>query len=169
MAGYKLAVNGVPQQIQVEVSHAICARIFANEIHDRGVALPASGFLVACVEPEIAAVLGEGVLGNPTPTNRSEARVVNDRFHPAIELTDPRGLKVAPDMIPAAVALNVLNVGIVLGPDSIAPNQLDTTSMTMTLDRVLSRLPTMHSSILWTLSCGFCTTFRNAGCAPNRA
>lgn len=27
VAGYKLAVNGVPQQIQVEVPHAICARI----------------------------------------------------------------------------------------------------------------------------------------------
>lgn len=57
-----------------------------------------------------------------------------DRFHPAIELIDPRGLKMAPDMIPAAVALNILNAGIVLGANSVAPDQLDITSMTMTLD-----------------------------------
>jgi len=133
VGGYKLAVNGVPQQIQVEVPHAVSARIFANEIFDSGITLPVAGFSVACVEPEIAAVLGDGLLDNPTPANRAEARAVIDRFHPAIELIDPRGLKMSPDLIPAAVALNVMNVGIVLGPDSVTPDQLNLTEMTVTM------------------------------------
>jgi 2-keto-4-pentenoate hydratase len=143
----------------VGVPHAISARIFASEIYDSGVTLPVSGFRVACVEPEIAAVLGDGVVDNPTPANRAEARAVIDRFQPAIELIDPRGVKMAPDMIPAAVALNVMNAGIVLGPDSVAPDQLDLTGMTvtMTLDGAVAVKVTDNApqhpadSVMWLL------------------
>lgn len=133
VAGYKLAVNGVPQQMQLGLSQPISARIFGGEVYQSGASLPASGFQTLCVEPEIAAVLGEGVRDLATPGTRAEARQVVDRFHPAIELIDPRGLGMASDLIPAAVALNVMNAGIVLGPDSVAPGALDLSHMTTTL------------------------------------
>lgn len=133
VAGYKLAVNGLPQQMQLGLQQPLSARIFAREVHRTGASLPAAGFQVLCVEPEIAAVLGEGLRDMPTPKTRAEARKVVDRFHPAIELVDPRGLGMAPDLIPAAVALNVMNAGIIMGTESVAPDALDLSHMTATL------------------------------------
>lgn len=133
VAGYKLAVNGLAQQIQLQLPHPISGRIFGREVYDSGATLPLSAFQMLCVEPEIAAILGDEVETTPLPATRAETLGVIDRFHPAIELIDPRGNAMAPDAIPVAVALNVFNAGIVLGPGHVAPSRLDLTSMRVTL------------------------------------
>lgn len=133
VAGYKLAINGLPQQMQLGLTQPASARIFGNEIYGSGTELPASSFQMLCVEPEIAAILGDGVRDIAVPKTRAEARQVVDRFHPAIELIDPRGLGMAPDLIPAAVALNIMNAGIVMGEDQVAADALDLSHMTTTL------------------------------------
>lgn len=134
VAGYKLAVNGAPQQKHFGVDAPAAARIFAGEVHDSGVALPKADYDAVSIEPEIAAVLGEGVSALSGTVDRAGALAAIDRFHPAIELIDQRGYAVPALELAQAIALNVFNAGIVLGPESIAPGDLDLASMQVTLD-----------------------------------
>lgn len=132
--GFKLAVNGAPQMAHFGVSEPVWARIFADEIHQSGVALLRSGFSDVTIEPELAAVLGSGVAGLSGPVDRAGALAAIDRFHAAIELIDQRGT-VAPQLqLPQAVALNVFNAGIVLGEGSLAADALDLANMNVSLD-----------------------------------
>lgn len=134
VAGYKLAVNGAPQQAMFGVDQPVSGRIFAAEIYRSGVALPEAGFGDLCIEPEIAAVLGDGVAGIDAPVDRAGALAAIDRFHPAIELIDQRGVALPQVQLAQAVALNVFNAGIVLGEGHVAPADLDLPAMRVALD-----------------------------------
>ncbi|KIN64257.1 putative hydratase/decarboxylase 4-oxalocrotonate decarboxylase [Sulfitobacter noctilucicola] len=131
--GFKMAVNGAPQMAHFGVDEPVWARIFADQVHASGVTLPRSGFDAVSVEPEIAAILGAGVEKLTGAVDRDTALTLIDRFHPAIELIDQRGLSVPQLTLPQAVALNVFNAGCVLGPDHIAPADLDLEAMHVTI------------------------------------
>jgi 2-keto-4-pentenoate hydratase len=133
VGGFKLAVNGKPQMAYFDVSEPASARIFADEIHHSGVALPRAGFLDVSIEPELAAVLGPNVASLSGPVDRAGALAVIDRFHGAIELIDQRGIPMPQVKLPQAVALNVMNAGIVLGAGRIAPAALDLATLDVTL------------------------------------
>ena len=133
VGGYKLAVNGAPQMAHFGVSEPVSARILASEIYPSGSHLPRAGFHAVSVEPEIAAIIGEGVQDLTAPVDHAGAQALIDRFHPAIELIDQRGLQVPQLKLPQAVALNVFNAGCVLGESSIAPADLDLAAMQVTI------------------------------------
>jgi len=133
VGGYKLAVNGAPQMAHFGVTEPAWARIFATEIYASGTHLPRSSFHGVSVEPEVAAILGDGVQGLTAPVDRAGAEALIDRFHPAIELIDQRGLLLPQLTLPQAVALNVFNAGCVLGADHIAPADLDIAAMHVTI------------------------------------
>lgn len=134
VAGYKLAVNGAPQQAHFGVDQPATGRLFAPEIHSSGAALPLAAFHEVSIEPEIAAVLGDGVAEVRAPVDRAGALAAIDRFHPAIELIDQRGVPLPQMQLAQAIALNVFNAGIVLGEGHVAPADLDLAAMTVTLN-----------------------------------
>ena len=134
VGGYKLAVNGAPQMAHFGVDQPAAARVFAPEIYQNGVALPLAGFDRLCIEPEICAVLGERVADLDGPVDRAHALAAIDRFHVAFELIDQRGYAVPKLELAQAIALNVFNAGIVMGEDSVAPEDLDVDAINVTLD-----------------------------------
>jgi 2-keto-4-pentenoate hydratase len=133
VAGYKMAINGAPQMAHFGVTEPVCARVFAAEVHASGVMLPRAGFSALSVEPEITAILGEGVQDLTSPVDRAGALALIDRFHASIELIDQRGLSVPQLKIAQAVALNVFNAGCVLGAAHVAPADLDLPAMHVTI------------------------------------
>ncbi|MGD9862863.1 MAG: 2-keto-4-pentenoate hydratase [Pseudodonghicola sp.] len=133
VAGYKLAVNGAPQQAHFGVSEPAWARIFAGEVYPSGAALPLAGFDSVSIEPEICAVLGAGVELFTGPVDRAEALQAIDCFRPAIELIDQRGVPMPQLDLAQAIALNVFNAGIVLGEGRIAPEALELPALTVAL------------------------------------
>lgn len=136
VAGYKLAVNGVPQQQFFGVTEPAWGRIFAPEVHESGVAIALAGFDAVSIEPELCAVLGEGVQDLSGPVGRAAALRAIDHFRPAIELIDQRGVAMPDVQLAQAIAVNVFNAGIVLGAGRIAPEalELDTLQVTLSLD-----------------------------------
>ena len=132
VAGYKMAVNGAPQMAHFGVSEPVCARVFKAQVHASGVALPRHSFSSLSVEPEITAILGEGVQDITAPVDQAGALALIDRFHASIELIDQRGFSVPQLKLPQAVALNVFNAGCVLGEAHIAPADLDLAAMHVT-------------------------------------
>jgi len=134
VGGFKLAVNGAPQLAHFGVSEPVCARIFAAEIYQSGVALPLAAFGSVSVEPELCAILTDGAADLSGPVDRAGALALIDRFHAAIELIDQRGVAMPTLKLPQAVALNVFNAGIVLGEVSVAPDALDLPNMHVALE-----------------------------------
>ena len=133
VGGYKLAVNGAAQMAYFGVTEPVWARIFALEIHASGSHLPRSAYHALTVEPEIAAILGDGVQNLTAPVDLAGAAALIDRFHPAIELLDQRGISPADLTLPQAAALNVFSAGCVLGADHVAPADLDLAGMHVTI------------------------------------
>lgn len=133
IAGYKLAVNGAAQMKHFGVDEPVSARIFGDEKYDSGVALPRSGFVSVSVEPELLAVLGDGVKGLSGPVDRAGAIAAIDHFRPAIEVIDQRERPMPGTALPQAVALNVFNAGAVLGEGRIAPEALDLPNLHVTM------------------------------------
>lgn len=134
VGGYKLAVNGAPQMAHFGVDEPVSARVFAAEIYASGARLPWSQFQELAVEPELAAILSDGVQQVDAPLDRAGAQALIDRFHPAIELIDQRGFSVPKLKLAQAVALNVFNAGCVIGAQSVTPAELDLTSLHVTID-----------------------------------
>lgn len=130
IAGFKLAVNGAPQMAHFGVAEPVCARLFGAERHESGARVPRAGFQAVTIEPEIAAILGAVPEG---PVDRAGALAAIDRFLPAIELVDMRGLALPQLALAQAVALNVFNAGVVLGGPGLAPADLDIASLPVTL------------------------------------
>lgn len=133
IAGYKLAVNGKAQMAHFGVREPVCARLFGAEIHASGAELPRSRLPGLAVEVELAAILGEGVR-RAAPFDRAAALAAIDRFHAAFELIDMGGRNLAATPLAEAVALNVFNVGAVLGAQSVPPGALDTGAIGVTLE-----------------------------------
>ena len=134
IAGYKLAVNGAAQMAHFGVSEPVCARLFRDEIHDSGIALPRASFGEIAIEPELAAILGPAVADLSGPVDYDGARAAIARFHGAIELVDQRGIVMPSVQLQQAVALNVFNAGIVLGAGHIAPDDPGLHDITVSLD-----------------------------------
>ncbi|MEM8741862.1 MAG: fumarylacetoacetate hydrolase family protein [Pseudomonadota bacterium] len=132
IGGYKLAANSAAQMAHFSVAEPVCARIAGGEIHASGATLEAGGFDRVVVEPELAAVLGDGVTAG-APFDRAGTLAAIDRFHAAIELIDFRGRSLPDGTLSEAVALNVYNAGIVLGRAQIAPEALDLPGLHVTL------------------------------------
>ncbi|MFT7595573.1 MAG: 2-keto-4-pentenoate hydratase [Paracoccaceae bacterium] len=136
IGGYKLAVNGKPQMAHFGVTQPASARVFTDEIYRNGVTLPRSGFVGVTVEVELAAILGPHVGDLTTPVDLDTARAAIDRFHASFELIDQRGIALPQMQLPQAIALNVMNAGVVLGDDSLAPDALalDSLRVVMAVD-----------------------------------
>ncbi len=132
VGGYKLAINGAAQMAHFGVSEGASARVFADEIYPDGVSLPLAGFGSVSVEPELCAVLGEGVVGDGT-IDRAATIAAIDRFHAAIEVIDQRGFAVPQLTLQQAIGLNVFNAGIVMGAASIPAEELDPETLRATL------------------------------------
>ena len=133
IGGYKLAVNGKALMAHFGVGEPVSARVLAPEIHSGGVGLLRSGFMEVSIEPELVAVLGSSVAGLDGPVDRAGAIGAIDRFHAGIELIDQRGIAMPDVRLPQAIALNVFNAGCVLGTNSVAPDDLDTGNLHVTL------------------------------------
>jgi len=134
VAGYKLAINGAAQMAHFGVTEGASARVFSDEVYADGVALPRSAFASVSVEPELCAVLNDTVDGLSSPVDHLHVMAAIDRFHPAIELIDQRGFLVPQLTLQQAMALNFFNAGVVLGAESIAPQDLDVASLRVTMD-----------------------------------
>ena len=133
IAGYKLAVNGPAQMAHFGVTEPAAAFLFEREAVRSPAELAAGSFANLVIEPEIAAIIGAGIDDVGETLDRDDVAKAIEKFVPALELIDMRGLKMPDVTLPAAVALNVLNAGCVIGDDGVRPADLNLTDMTATL------------------------------------
>lgn len=140
VAGFKLAVNGKPQQAHFGVSEPAWARVLAPEVYPSGVALPKAAFGELCIEAEITAILGQGVTALKGAVTPGQAKGAIESLRASIELIDQRGISIAGVELGQAIAANVFNAGCVLGEGGIAPEALDLENLhvTLTLDGELA-------------------------------
>lgn len=133
-AGWKLAVNGKPQMQFFGVSEPVAARVFRAEVHDSGAALRRRDYHALTVEPEIMAVMGDGAASLGADATEAQVAAAIDRYLPAIELIDMRGLSLKDATLPQAVALNVFNAGAVTGGPGVVPGALDWRTVQVSLE-----------------------------------
>jgi 2-keto-4-pentenoate hydratase len=133
-AGWKLAVNGKPQMQFFGVSEPVAARVFRAEVHASGAALRRGDFHALTVEPEILAVMGKDAGALDADATEAQVAEAIDRYLPAIELIDMRGLSLKDATLPQAVALNVFNAGAVTGGPGVISGALDWRTVQVTLE-----------------------------------
>lgn len=133
IAGFKLAVNGAAQMAHFKVDQPVSARLFTDEIYESGANLPGSSFHKLCIEPELAAIIGPGIIDATAPVTREQAMAAIECFRPAIELVDQRGAALPKIKLAQGIGLNVFNAGIVLGEGKIAPEHLSLPNLAVTI------------------------------------
>lgn len=126
VGGWKIAANSPMLLDKFNLDAPITAPVFAQQMQQTPGALTAADYRQFAFEPEICAILGREIPLQPDGTaNREDVLACVDRFVPAFELLDMRGIDMAGVNIADAVAQNISNVGIVLGGPGIAPDALD--------------------------------------------
>lgn len=122
-AGCKIAFNTPTILEKLGIEKPAIGRILADQVYESGVMLDAGKYQKFMIEPEIAAVLGEGLpQGEHISVERAEAAV--DRYFPAFELLDRRNFE-GMMHVPTVIAHNVFNAGIVCGGPGLAPKDFD--------------------------------------------
>jgi 2-keto-4-pentenoate hydratase len=129
VAGYKLAVNSKMLMERFGVSEPASGRLFADQVCQSPTELPANTFRQFAYEPEIAAIMANGLPASDAPYNQEQVAAAIERFVPAFEVLDLRGSDIATIGLAEAVAQNITNAGIVVGGPGLAPSELDITAV----------------------------------------
>lgn len=133
VAGWKIAANSAALMARFGVDEPLSGRIFAGQRHNSPANLKASAYRQFAIEPEIAAIMGATIAPQDVPYDTETVRQAIDRFVPSMELLDMRDADMPNIHLPDAVAQNISNVGTVVGGPGIAPDQIDTAAIRMTL------------------------------------
>ncbi|MEO1551967.1 MAG: fumarylacetoacetate hydrolase family protein [Pseudomonadota bacterium] len=131
--GYKIAWNTPQAMVESGLREPGFGRLFQGRLAPTGTVVERGSLTSPFAEPEFAAVLR----ADPGPTpDRDKLMETIDKFVPAIEILDRRGLT-APASSPDMVAQNIFNAGVVMGFRGVPPEDLPPDITTrVTLDGV---------------------------------
>lgn len=134
VAGWKIAANSAALLARFGIDEPASGRVFSAQSHDSPAKLRSADYRQFALEPEIAAVMGKTLRAEDAPHDRETVKSAIERFVPAMELLDMRDADMPSIHLPDAIAQNISNVGAVLGGPGVAPDQLDITTLRMTID-----------------------------------
>jgi 2-keto-4-pentenoate hydratase len=115
-AGYKIGCTSKVMQDYLQIPHPCAGGIFAQGIHQSGVALRAADFIRVGVECEIAIRLAQDLLPLDAPFTAQHVTEAIGDCHPAIEIVDDRYVQWETLGAPTLVADDFFAAGCVLGP-----------------------------------------------------
>lgn len=129
VAGWKIAANNPALLERFGLREPISAPVFSGQIRRSPARLDRGDYLQFAFEPEIAAIIGRDIAVTDGPPDRETVADAIDRFVPAFELLDMRGIDMPSVHIADAVAQNISNVGLIFGGPGIAPRDLDISTL----------------------------------------
>ena len=128
--GYKIGCTSAVMQQYINIPHPCAGGVFAQGVHESGVALRAGDFVRVGVECEIAVRLARDLAPGEAPFTAEWVAEAIDAYLPAIEIVDDRYVKWETMGAPTLIADDFFAAGCVLGPAvarSAAPNLLEVT------------------------------------------
>lgn len=134
IAGWKIAANSQALMDRFGLTEPASGRMFAQQCHTAPAQLALGDYAQFAFEAEIAAVMKTTLAPGDGPFDADTVTAAIDRFVPAFELLDMRGIDMPNAQIADVIAQNISNVGCVIGGPGCAPADLDTLSMRTTID-----------------------------------
>src|ERR1017187_1058106 len=125
--GYKIGCTSAVMQQYLNIPHPCGGGIFAQGVHDSGVALRASDFVRVGVECEIAVRLARDLSPSEAPFTAEWVAEAIDAYLPAIEIVDDRYVNWETMCAPTLISDIFFAAGCVLGKPvarSAAPDLL---------------------------------------------
>jgi len=118
------------------VSEPISARLFADQKHLSPATLSQNDYRSLLIEPEILAILGADIEPRDVGHDRDSVVDAIEKFVPAMELIDSRGISIPDVLLASAIAQNVSCEGLVMGGPGLPPRDLtiETLKTTVTFD-----------------------------------
>ena len=129
--GYKIALNSPSLMAHFGVDEPVSGHLFEDQKHFSPAELAQEDYRTLLIEPEIAAVIGNDLPGGPGLADRERVAAAIEVFVPAFEIVDTRGAHIPDLKLPAAIAQNMTNEGLVVGGPGIAPAELDVDSLSI--------------------------------------
>jgi len=136
-AGYKIGCTSAVMQQYINIPHPCAGGVFAQGVHESGVALRAGDFVRVGVECEIAVRLARDLAPGEAPFTAEWVAEAIDAYLPAIEIVDDRYVKWETMGAPTLIADDFFAAGCVLGPPvarSAAPDLLEVTGRALIND-----------------------------------
>lgn len=134
VAGYKIAANSRGAMQMFGVSEPASARLFADQVFQSAATIELSAFRTFAYEPEIAAIMRNGLDPRDSPYTEEDVLAAIDRFVPAFELLDLRNADLGAIGLAEAIAQNISNAGVVIGGPGVAARDLDIEAMETTVE-----------------------------------
>jgi len=125
LCGYKLAMNSAALMQHFGTSEPGSARMFANQMHPSGAKLSGQAYHSMLIEPEIMAEIGRDMNPREGGHDRNSAMDAIEKFVPAIELIDCRGLHLPSSRLTSVIAQNITTAGLVHGGPGMTPQLLN--------------------------------------------
>ena len=125
VAGWKIAANSQALLALFNLDEPASGRVFADQRHASPATVQAAEFADFAYEPEVAAVIKTTLAPGAAPFDQGQVLSAIDRFVPALELLDMRGVHMPSCHIPDVVAQNVTNAGAVIGGPGVPAADLD--------------------------------------------
>jgi 2-keto-4-pentenoate hydratase len=125
VAGLKIATTTKVMQALMGIDHPCGGLIFARRIHASPAAIDRSRFLHLVIECELAVRIGRDLPLRDKPYDRAEVRAAVGAVMPAYELIEDRNAVYKETMATSLIADNAWNGGIVLGPETQVPADLE--------------------------------------------
>src|SRR6201996_7013581 len=127
LVGYKIGCTSAVMQQYLGIPHPCGGGVFANVVHDSGVALRHRDFVRVGVECEIAVRLGADLPASQAPFTAETVAKAIEAYHPAIEIVDERYVDWQTLGAPTLIADDFYAAGCVLGkpvPRAVVPDLL---------------------------------------------
>lgn len=125
VAGLKIATTTKVMQTLMGIDHPCGGLIYARRIHASPAAIDRSRFLHLVIECELAVRIGRDLPLRDKPYDRAEVRAAIGTVMPAYELIEDRNAIYKETKATSLIADNAWNGGVVLGPETTVPDDLD--------------------------------------------
>ena len=119
ISGYKIALSTPAMQKLVGFGEPVAGAIFSGEVYQSPAALKWADYVHFGIECEVAVRLKSGLPSEKAPHDRASVAEAVDVLMTAFELVDNRNADPSEMKFLDAVAANVWNAGIVLGPEVV--------------------------------------------------
>ena len=125
VAGLKIATTTKVMQALMGIDHPCMGTIFASRVHTSPATIAKADFINVRIECELAVKLGRDLPKGSTPYTRESVRAAVTHIMPAFELIEDRFADYKTTKALTLIADNAWNGGIVLGPATPLPADLD--------------------------------------------
>ncbi|MCF6233496.1 MAG: fumarylacetoacetate hydrolase family protein [Rhodobacteraceae bacterium] len=131
--GYKLALNSQHLMAHFGRTEPCYGRMFSDQKWQSGASLSANDYRGLLIEAEIMAVMATDMPRLDGGHTRATAEAAIERYFPAVELVDTRGLELPKARVPSVVAQNITTEGLVHGGPGLTPDELDVETLPVSL------------------------------------